>query len=194
MLAMATTEKSRRPRLAAAGKVKRDEAVIADRARGFGWSTVAERNGVSARQCQNIWRERQERTLLDVANPREELRDEIAFLDAAIEEYAKLSETTGNDSIRLGAIKARLEAQARRLELKRFCGLLPWDLGQVVSATATRLIVEELIAICEKHDVPEQVYKELAASLRQGYGQLSAKSSTRASVHALRPVEGRTTV
>jgi hypothetical protein len=42
----------------AAEKVKRDARVVADRARGLRWTTVAERNGLSETQVRNTWRQR----------------------------------------------------------------------------------------------------------------------------------------
>jgi hypothetical protein len=42
----------------AASKVARDGRVVADRARGLVWATVAARHGLSERQCISIWKQK----------------------------------------------------------------------------------------------------------------------------------------
>jgi hypothetical protein len=114
-------------RVTAQEKVRRDAAIAGDRARGLGWAQISERHGVSERQARTIWRERLQEVSTEPVDVREALREAIAQLDAAIEDLALLAESTSNDSVRLGAIKARLAAMAERHELMRLSGLLPFD-------------------------------------------------------------------
>src|SRR4051812_10719509 len=97
-------------RLNAEGKVARDARIVADRARGMSWATVASRNGLSERMCLAVWKERLAAEPLEAADPREALLEAAAQLDAAIEDLALLAQATANDAVQLGAIKARLAA------------------------------------------------------------------------------------
>src|SRR5262245_57253806 len=114
-------------RLDAQSKVARDGRVVADRARGFSWATVAGRHGLSERQCISIWKARLAAEPLEEVDLREALLEAAAQLDAAIEDCSLLAEATANDAVRLGAIKARLAAMQQKHELLRLAGLLPFS-------------------------------------------------------------------
>ena len=99
--------------------------------------------------------------------PRGELEGEIDALDAVIDELAQLAEATPNDSVRLGAIKAKMEAQARRLDLKRAAGILPWNLRPLKVDWEFREVAATLLEVMKKHDVPLEARKEFVAVLEE---------------------------
>ncbi|MGI9110818.1 MAG: hypothetical protein ACR2GT_01215 [Gaiellaceae bacterium] len=113
------------PRVTSEEKPRRDASVIADRARGFGWTAIAARHDLCERMCREIWNEHLRKQPLGPDDPREALREAVARYDAAIEDLARLAESTGNDPVRLGSIKARLDAMTRREDLLRIAGILP---------------------------------------------------------------------
>src|SRR4051794_23905516 len=98
------------PRLSTAAQAKRNAEIVRDRARGLRWSTISSRHGLTQRQAQNIWAARRDEEHEQRVDPDELVLDEVASLDAAIEELALFAESTANDSVRLGAIKARIDA------------------------------------------------------------------------------------
>ena len=157
---MAEISSPPRRRGTAAQKVERDARLVADRARGLGWTKLAEKYGITVRQCQNIWADRGPSEPRAESDPVAELRDEIDFLDAAIEEYAELAQDTANDSIHLGAIKARVDAQKRRIELKRLYGLLPWDGEQTMVAEIGELF-NSVFGILERHGVGWEIQQDI---------------------------------
>ncbi len=114
------------PRVPYEEKLRRDAGVIADRARGFGWATIADRRDLSERMCREVWNEHLREQPFGSDDPREALREAVARYDAAIEDLALLAESTGNDPVRLGSIKARLEAMTRREDLLRIASILPY--------------------------------------------------------------------
>ena len=98
--------------------------------RGLTWATIARRHGLSERQCRAVWAE--QRPTLDEMPPVDlvaVLEEALANLDALIEDFVLLAEQTRNESVRLGAIKARMAAMGEKFSLMRGCGLLPHDLG-----------------------------------------------------------------
>jgi hypothetical protein len=74
--------------------MERSAQIIADRARGLAWHTIATRYGLSTRQCMKIWALRGDDYRL-VESPREELESEIDALNATIDELAQLAEVAG---------------------------------------------------------------------------------------------------
>jgi hypothetical protein len=112
-------------RLKAADQAKRDRAIVADRARGLRWATIAERHQITTRRAQQIWESWCNEEYLDAPDSRLDVMSEIAILDAAVEEYADLARETKNDAVKLGALKAKLDAQAKRVDMKQHLGLLP---------------------------------------------------------------------
>lgn len=130
-----------RPR--AKKQAARNLALVRDRARGYTWTTLGERYGMTPRRAQQIVSEWYEEEEIDQPDAYDEMLGEIRLLDAQIEDCAKLGDETKNDSVRLGALKAIGPAQARRLELKRAIGLLPSRLHDVEAhATISRLANE----------------------------------------------------
>lgn len=117
-----------RTRLTRAERDRRDAAVIADRAAGFTWRQVAERSGLTARQCQNIWKRGREWTPLPWRQQYDLVADHLTYMDATLARLAQLAEETAQDSVALGAIKASMELRRRQLELLQAIGILPSNL------------------------------------------------------------------
>jgi hypothetical protein len=91
-----------------------------------------------------------------------QLRDEIDFLEAMIDELASLAESTTNDSVKLGAINSRINAQGRRLELKRAAGLMPWNLRRIGDAIEAKVLADQIFAVIEKHPGHSEILRELS--------------------------------
>jgi hypothetical protein len=102
----------------AAEKVKRDARVVADRARGAA-----------------VGDDRRAQTDFRSLRPAEVVDEAVAQLESVIEELARLAESTKNDAVRLGAVKARAAALIQRLELLQALGRVPvaprlrWEIG-----------------------------------------------------------------
>ena len=154
-------------RLPAEAKVRRDASVIADRARGLSWATVAQRHQLSERHCREIWATGRTTDL----NPRaslDALADILAQLDAAIEDLALLAETTRNDAVRLGAVRARLAAMADRFEVMQACGLLPRDLGLFRLEIDVREMTRVIVDAFDAHAIPGEARCAVLHALRRG--------------------------
>jgi len=151
----------------AADQVRRDRAIVVDRARGLGWSLVAERNGVSERQARRVWANHSDsdRELLE-AHPVEALKDALEQLNALTEEAVLLSETTPNDAVRLGAIRTRRVLLADKLELQQACGVLPFFERWGQFFTAGRF-VRAAIEVLDRHDIDEKVELDLLGRLEE---------------------------
>lgn len=123
-------------RLSAKDQVLRNQLIVADRARGYQWATIADRHNIGIRQAQKVCAEHRSLSEPEEDDYAEELKDEIVFLDAAIEECAEIAATTQNESVHLGAVKSRVDFQERRIRLKQACGLLPSQLRDIETLTA----------------------------------------------------------
>lgn len=152
-------------RLTAQRKVERDARIVADRARGLTWATIEARHGVTERQCRTIWAERLREVSAEPVDVRDALREAIAQLDAAIEDCALLAESTANDSVRLGAIKARLAAMGERDELMRLSGLLPFDARAVRTEAELRDINDLILGLFDRHGLGDDAKRELEEGL-----------------------------
>ena len=156
-------------RLTAAEKVKRDAKIVADRARGLGWALVADRHGLTERQCQNIWAHfLNSQPEPGEADPLTAVYETIASCDAIIEELALVAESATHDAVRLGAIKARQYAIEQRFRLKQAMGLIPRDLGLFVYEFDADRLAQTLEDVCEKHGATPEFYRDLSVALREG--------------------------
>jgi len=149
----------------AAEKVKRDARVVADRARGLRWATIAQRNGVSESQARNIWRERRSAEGFRTIRPDEIVDEAVAQLEAVVEELAELAASTNNDAVRLGAVKARAAALLQRIELLQALGRVPLapQLRYEVNIEAT---VNAVLQVFDRYNLPKSAAHELVDALR----------------------------
>jgi len=155
------------PVLSSLARVERNAEVVRDRARGFGWSRVAERNGLSERQCRRIceeWRESRRRE--PDQDPLELFEELLDAYDAGVEDLAVVLEEASQDAVKVGAIKARVALIEDKAKLLQAVGLLPWNLGRLKEERDLRVVAETAWDVMERHGVPEEARKDLAATLR----------------------------
>lgn len=153
-------------RLPAAEKVRRDAQIVRDRARGLTWATIAERHGVSVRQCQAILSghlaAQRGCTHADAA----ELVDELLMqFDATLEEFALLAEETRNDAVRVAALKSKAALLTQRLTVLRICGLLPASGYQLRYEIDARRVQTTLMSALVRHDLSNEVVDDLLGAL-----------------------------
>lgn len=153
--------------LKAAGKVKRDELLVRDRARGFGWLTIATKYGITTRHAQNIYRDREMTVPAPGVDPWTEVQKAIEFREAVIEDLATLATSTSHQGVRLGAINARLRAHEGLLDLKRLYGELPLDLQHIRTEADLLQISQRLLAAFDKHAVTDELRRDVAEIFRR---------------------------
>ena len=92
-----------------AEQARRNALVVDDRRRGLPWSVIAEKYGLSERQCQNIWRDRPAFEATTAADPFGDVLEQIASIEVSIADYESLALGAKNESVRLGALNKRAE-------------------------------------------------------------------------------------
>lgn len=91
-----------------------------------------------------------------------EIEEAIAFYDQAISELAILSMTTTSDTARVAAIRARINARTRKLELMSVAGVLDNARREV----DVRAIANAVIAAFNDNNVPDDARRAVLAALR----------------------------
>ena len=155
-------------RLAAADKVRRDAGVVADRARGLTWATIAQRHDLTPRACQLIWSQRasgDSATLL--IDPQEALLEALEQLDRMAEDCSLLWESTRNDSIKVAALKQRHAVMADRFRLLMAVGVLPSNLGGFATEIDAVELGRVLLELFDRHGLDDDALQELQALLPQ---------------------------
>jgi len=148
----------------AADKVARDQAVVADRARGLPWAMVAERHGISERQARDAWSGRS--VDLEQVPAREAIADELRRRDALLEDLALVADQTKNDSVRLGAIRTRHEVLKDRFALLQATGLTT-PIALAGTSCQMKTITELIIGMLKRYDVDRADMEEVADLLEQ---------------------------
>lgn len=139
------------------------QSVIAARAKGDPWRVVAERTGLCERQCRRIYRAHMRSTpTMPGMDAVREIEEAIAFYDQAISELAILSMTTTSDTARVAAIRARINARTRKLELMSVAGVLDNARREV----DVRAIANAVIAAFNDNNVPDDARRAVLAALR----------------------------
>jgi hypothetical protein len=143
--------------------------VIADRARGLPWAHIAERHGVTERQCRNIWSQRRQAGEgVHGVDWQALVLDAIATYEAAIEDLACLADSTGNDAVKLGAIKARVSVVGDRLSFLRTVGLLPSDPQTAAARQDMEATVAAIFQVFDRYGLPDEAADEVLEIVENG--------------------------
>lgn len=140
-----------RKRPNATEQARRNALVVDDRRRGLPWSVIAEKYGLSDRQCQNIWNDRPAVEPTTAADPIGDVLERIASLEVSIADYDSRAVGAKNESVRLGALNKRVELQAQLFDLRREYGIVPAP-DELWAATEFIQLVLELLAKADLDD------------------------------------------
>jgi hypothetical protein len=133
------------------------------------WPSIAAKYRITDRQARRIVAEFRESdpSLLDT-NPVEVVEEMIRAHDAAIDELVHLADRTANDSVRLGALKTRLQAIQSKLALMQALGVLPHDLGGVRVHVEAVEVGRTIVEVLDRHGMPEVVMDEILSVVEGG--------------------------
>lgn len=141
--------------------------IVAAKTRGMSYRMVASSFQISEGHVKRLvrqWRKFQP-TLRTMGST--EILDEILEAhQAAIEELALLGTTAKQESVRVGAIKAKLDALKTVVEILQATGNLPHDLGQLRLSIDVQAVTARFLAVFDQHDVSDEVADALLAALQ----------------------------
>lgn len=146
---------------------ERNDQIIGLSARGVSERQIAATFGVERTTVQRVKREwRASAPTLRNADPLEIIDEMLIGFQADLEELAFLSASAKSDNARIGAINARMVAREKIMHLLQSTGVLPHDLGKLKIEVDVRYIAARLVAIMGKHEVAEDIQRELMEALR----------------------------
>jgi hypothetical protein len=144
----------------------RNDQIIELVARGVSKARVARVVNVTRQTVYDVLEEhRQTGPRLRQHKPLEIVDQMLEGYQADLEELAAVSSATTNESVRVGAIRSRMDARDRIVALLQATGVLPHDLGKLRIDIDVRYISQQLLVILDKYDVPVAAKKELAELL-----------------------------
>jgi hypothetical protein len=149
---------------------QRNNEIVAAKLRGLSWPVVADTFGISVRQGQQIMRQYRE------SNPSLREHDPVEIVDnildgyqGTIEELALISANSRNDSVRVGAINAKMAAMTKTVELLQAVGVLPHDLGELRVVMDGKMVAESLVEVLNdfrnRRAIPGEAIDELEVAI-----------------------------
>jgi predicted transcriptional regulator len=156
--------------MTAAERRRLEPLVIRDKLRGMTWGQIHERHGVLERTGRN-WLDRYFKARGEAAKPVPERLIEEAFagLEQDMADLAVLAVDTPHDHVRLGALKARVDARAQRLELQMRTHRLP-PLSAIAAEQQLAEMIRKLARIVEKWNLPDECVHEMLSLAEQHLG------------------------
>ena len=134
--------------------------------RGLSWPNVAATYRLSERACRTIVKAyRDAQPSLKAIDPIDTIEERLFQLQGAAEELALVAQTADNDSARIGAIKARLDALAQHTELLQAVGVLPNELGRLRVEVDVRVIAQRVLAVVAEMNLPAEQHARLLEAL-----------------------------
>jgi hypothetical protein len=151
---------------------ERDEMIVALRARGVSQRQVAATFAVSKETVARVCRlYRESHPTLRSYDPLEVIDEMLEGYQADLEELALLASTARSETAKVSAIVARMTCREKIVALLQSTGVLPHDLGKLRLEVDVRYIAQQVIAVLARHDVAEDVQRELLAALRGEAGE-----------------------
>ena len=141
------------------------ERVVAERGKGERWRDIAQRAGLSERQCRRIYLAyARSAPTLEPSHLERQIDEAIAGFDADVEQLALISITAHSDWTRVQAIRSRINARSRKMELLRIAGVL----GDVRAEICARAIANAVGLAFDEYNVPDDARRAVLTALRSG--------------------------
>ena len=158
-----------RGRGSAIEKVARDRQIVADRLSGLPWSAISERHGLQERQLRNIFNAWQKDGAAELAaeDPAELVYEFLERYRRVEEDLAQAAEEADNSAARVGALRMRVEAIDRQVQLMQASGHLPRELGQLRVSADIESVAARIVAVFHDHDVPEAATRAVIEALAE---------------------------
>lgn len=152
--------------LTPAQQYERNMDVVADRIRSIPYAKIAKKHGLTIRRCEQIFHDWKSH------NPSLREHDPILIVDelimgyqSTIEDLAIKAADGASDMVKIRAMQAKLSAYADLTKLLQAVGVLPNDLGTMHLHIDGKITAERIIAVLERHNVPEDVFEGILDAL-----------------------------
>lgn len=136
---------------------------------GLEFVEIAERVGLSDRQCRAYFQEWQDedKTALVRENGVDIVHEALAGLRALRQEAAAVYRAADESNVngQIGALKLMADTRMREIELRQSSGLLPKNLGRIQVDLDMRFVLESIIHVFEQYAVPKEAGEKLVELL-----------------------------
>lgn len=155
--------RKRSTKLTAAQKVERDTTVIALRAKGNTWPSIAQATGLSASQCREVHRLylRDQVSVLGRRLPEDFIVEVLDEFDSVIQEMAAIREESTNAMTVVAACRTQLQASKSRVEFMQALGLLPSRPASINEMRELHSLVQEIADVLHEAGMPPEVEAEI---------------------------------
>lgn len=194
-----TAEQAEQKRATAAETVARHNEVIRLRLRGLTWAQIVEKTGLgdsAARAAWYAWTA-DEKVALVSEDPLDVVMEQIAgfrelrSMAANVYEESEgvlVEESKGGKLVmigksptaRIGALRLMMDLRAREIDLRQETGLLPRNLGKFQVEIDVRYVVDQLVQIMVKYDMPPAAQDEMLQLLEREPEQPSIAAASAA--------------
>jgi hypothetical protein len=148
-------------RATAREKVERDALIVSARAAGFGWARIAQRHGLSERQCRAIWTERLDERLAEPVDWQLNYVELLEQLDGLGDAFALAAEEATHAAAKVGALRGLLTVLERRMEIQRLGGDLPATPKEFFNDSDMRWLNDRIFETFHKFGVPREAIIEI---------------------------------
>jgi hypothetical protein len=158
-------------RLSPAQQAKRNGQIVRDRQADMTWPQIAQKHGVSPRGCRFIYRDWMTNAGPTVDHDPVRVVDDLlrGFLTDLWEftEAADAAWQRGNVAVVVGAVRSRMDARSKAVELLQATGRLPKDLGRLRVEIDLRFVIDQIIEVFDEYDVSQNAREALVSRLEK---------------------------
>ena len=149
-------------------RASRAEGIVGDRARGYTWTHISERHGLSERQCRRLVADyHSDAPSIAARDPIEIVSELLDRYEGVIGELTEIAATTTHDATKVGAIKQKMVAMEAEFSLLQAVGVMP-QLRAVGYEMDARWLARTVLETFERHAIPSEVTDEIVALIRGG--------------------------
>jgi hypothetical protein len=148
-------------------KAARDKLVVRDRAKGWSWAKVARKHDIDVRTAERVWNDDKALHIpeLSEGDAMDVVYESLKRLEEWQNQLADVTETSSG-AIKVGAIRAQIDCENKKIELRQATGMLPKNLGKLAVEWDVRFVVKQVVAVLEAHDVPMETQQALLEAIK----------------------------
>lgn len=142
-----------------------------DRQADLTWEQIAAKHDISARMCRYIYRDWMANAAPTLqADPVQVVDDLLRGFLTDLWEFTEVADAAwqrNQYAVVVGAVRSRMDARSKAVELLQATGRLPRDLGRLRVEIDMRFVIEQIIDVFDEFKVPEGAREALVERLER---------------------------
>ena len=127
------------------------------------WVAIAKKHGMGEREVRVAYQRyvTEIRPLMSPSTPAATVSGYLDELRSIRRELRQIASSADNDSAKVGALREIVKTIGKEIELQQHLGMLPRNLGEIRLQWEHRWVVQQIVEVLQRFDVPADALSQL---------------------------------